>query len=313
VQARPFDLVLLDLMLPEFNGYQVLNLIKSNPAWRHLPVIMLSGAGDSDSVIRCIEAGAEDYLAKPFNPVLLRARIEASLEKKRLHDQERAFLKQLEAERETSERLLLNILPRPIADRLKHGEGSVVDNFAEITVLFADLAGFTRLTASLSPRDLVSFLNEVFSEFDRLAEAHGLEKIKTIGDAYMVVGGLPTPRSDHAEAVAEMALDMLQAMEQFSARRGTQLGLRIGIHTGPVIAGIIGKNKFSYDLWGDTVNIASRMESQGQPGSIQMTAESFNRLQGKYRFEKRGRLEVKGKGEMTTYLLTGRLPLSPAG
>jgi class 3 adenylate cyclase len=149
-------------------------------------------------------------------------------------------------------------------------------------------------------------LNEVFSAFDRLAEQHGLEKIKTIGDAYMVVGGLPTPRPDHAEAIAEMALDMQREVAQFTFEDGETLSVRIGIHTGPVIAGVIGARKFSYDLWGDTVNTASRMESHGLSGGIQVTAETYERLRDKYIFEERGIIHVKNKGEMMTYLLVGR-------
>ncbi len=306
LRAQKFDLILLDILMPGMNGFQVLQQLKAEAALRHVPVIMLSGLGDMDSVICCIEMGAEDYLPKPFNPVLLSTRVAACLEKKHLRDHEEAVLKELQAEREKSERLLLNILPEPIAARLKQGEESIAESFAEVTVLFGDLAGFTQLSSDVSAMAMVNTLNEIFSAFDRLANRHGLEKIKTIGDAYMVVGGLPTPRLHHAEAVADMALDMLKTIEEFNAAHQSDLSIRIGIHTGPVIAGIIGKNKFAYDLWGDTVNLASRMESQGQPGCIQITPATEQRLQGKYQMQPRGPIEVKGKGEMTTYLLLGR-------
>jgi adenylate cyclase len=181
-------------------------------------------------------------------------------------------------------------------------------------VLFADIVGFTQLWSRISPAELVELLNEIFSAFDRLADLHGLEKIKTIGDAYMVVGGLPIPRSDHAEAMAEMALDMQKAIHNFNtgARVATPqeyhetLSIRIGMNTGAVVAGVIGKNKFIYDLWGDTVNIASRMESHGIANAIQVTEPTYERLKDRYRFEKRGIIDVKGKGPMTTYLLIGR-------
>lgn len=312
LQNQPFDLILLDVMMPEMNGYQVLEHLKADPALRHIPVIMVSALDDLDSVVRCIELGAEDYLFKPFNPILLKARIGASLEKKRLRDQEQAFFKQIQIEREKSERLLLNVLPKPIADRLKQGHHTIADNFAEVTVLFADIVNFTRLSVNLSPTDLVQLLNQIFSAFDRLVEHYDLEKIKTIGDAYMAVGGLPTPRTDHAEAVAEMALDMQQTITQFmipcAELEQHPLKIRIGINTGPVGAGVVGTTKFAYDLWGDTVNIASRMELHGLPGQIQVTASTYELLKDKYVFQPRGTIEVKGKGEMVTYLLTGRQP-----
>jgi class 3 adenylate cyclase len=247
--------------------------------------------------------GAEDYLPKPFDPVFLKARIEAGLERKRWHDQEQAYLKIIQAEREKSERLLLNILPAPIAERLKQGESIIADSFAEVTVLFADIVGFTSFSAPMSPAEVVTLLNEIFSIFDRLAEQHSLEKIKTMGDAYMVVSGVPTPRPDHAEAIADMALAMQRDIAGFNATHDNSLSMRIGINTGPVVAGVIGTTKFSYDLWGDTVNIASRMESHGIAGKIQVTGATYGRLQDKYLLERRGRIEVKGKGEMLTYFL----------
>lgn len=209
----------------------------------------------------------------------------------------------LRYQQEQTERLLLNILPAPIAERLKAAEHTIADNFEEVTVLFADLVGFTPLAAQLSPTRVVDLLNQIFSQFDRLSEEHGLEKIKTIGDAYMVVGGLPTPREDHADAIAQMALAMQQAIATFNDRNQQNLNIRIGIHSGPVVAGIIGIKKFNYDLWGDTVNIASRMESQGLAGQIQVSEATYERLRDRYQFVRRGKLRVKGKGEMTTYLL----------
>ncbi|MGE5659300.1 MAG: adenylate/guanylate cyclase domain-containing protein [Actinomycetota bacterium] len=218
--------------------------------------------------------------------------------------------KELQYQQEQSERLLLNILPEEIAERLKQGTSVIADNFADVTVLFADLVGFTKISDRISPSELVHLLNEIFSTFDQLAEKHGLEKIKTIGDAYMVVGGLPTPRSDHAIAIAEMALDMQQAISQFKTSSGEAFKIRIGINTGPVVAGVIGLKKFIYDLWGDTVNIASRMESQGLPGYIQVTEATYERLQKQYQLEKRGTIQVKGKGEMVTYFLQARRSIS---
>jgi len=307
MRSQPFDLVLLDVMMPELNGYETLEQLKQDPDLRHIPVIMISALDDIESVVRCIELGAEDYLFKPFNPTLLKARIGACLEKKRLRDQEQSYLKLIQAEQEKSERLLLNVLPKAIADQLKQGSQIIADNFTEVTVLFADLVNFTELSAKLSPAELVELLNQIFSTFDQLAELRGLEKIKTIGDSYMVVGGLPMPQTGHAEAIAQMALDMQRAIAQINISHihpgFGPLQMRVGINTGPVGAGVIGIKKFTYDLWGDTVNIASRMESLSLPGHIQVSAATYERLQNKFQFEKRGPIEVKGKGEMTTYFL----------
>lgn len=306
VRSQPFDLLLLDIMMPELDGYGVLAHLKADPEMRHLPVVVISAVDDLDSVVRCIELGADDYMFKPFNKVLLKARVNACLEKKQLRDQEQNYLRLIQAEQEKSERLLLNILPQPIAERLKQGQVTIADNFADVTVLFADLVDFTKLSTRISPKELVSLLNEIFSTFDQLADRHGLEKIKTVGDAYLVVGGVPMPRPDHTQAMAEMALEMQQAVSRLSTALGESFNIRIGINTGPVVAGVIGAKKFSYDLWGDTVNTASRMESHGLAGHIQVTAATYERLKNLYEFEERGCISVKGKGEIRTYLLTGR-------
>jgi class 3 adenylate cyclase len=212
----------------------------------------------------------------------------------------------LTLEQERSEGLLLNILPAPIATRLKQHEDVIADGFAEVTVLFADLVDFTRRSQRSSPQQVVQVLDELFSAFDQLTRRQGLEKIKTIGDAYMVAGGLPDPRSDHAQAVAEMALAIREEIARRSDPSGQPLQVRIGIDTGPVVAGVIGSDKFSYDLWGDTVNTASRMESTGVPGCIQVTDRAYRRLRDGYRFERRGPVQVKGKGKMVTYFLVER-------
>ncbi|NER96326.1 MAG: PAS domain S-box protein [Symploca sp. SIO1B1] len=212
----------------------------------------------------------------------------------------------LRYQQEQTERLLLNILPKPIAERLKNEQGTIAENFAEVTVLFADIVGFTELSAKISAPELVELLNAIFSKFDKLAGQHGLEKIKTIGDAYMVVGGLPKIQPNHAEAIAEMAMDMQAAVAELNQERGQEFHIRIGINTGPVVAGVIGVSKFIYDLWGDAVNTASRMESHGVAGKIHLTASTYKYLRDKYLFEDRGQITVKGKGEMSTYFLVGR-------
>ncbi|AFY82013.1 adenylate/guanylate cyclase domain-containing protein [Oscillatoria acuminata] len=209
-------------------------------------------------------------------------------------------------EQQKVQELLLNILPQTIAKQLQEQPGPIAEKFEAVTILFADLVKFTELSTQVSPQELVSLLNTIVSTFDRLTEKHGLEKIKTIGDAYMVVGGVPLSKPDHATAIAEMALDMQAAIGQFNTKYLTNLSLRIGINTGPVVAGVIGIKKFTYDLWGDAVNTASRMESHGISGKIQVSETTYYLLQHQYNFEERGVIEIKGKGEMTTYFLTGR-------
>jgi class 3 adenylate cyclase len=212
----------------------------------------------------------------------------------------------LQREQERSERLLLNVLPAPIAARLKQHEDVIADGFPEVTVLFADLVDFTRRSQRSRPQQVVQVLDELFTAFDQLTRRHGLEKIKTIGDAYMVAGGLPEPRPDHPQAVADLALAMRDEVAGRTDPGGQPLQVRIGIDTGPVVAGVIGSDKFSYDLWGDTVNTASRMESSGVPGCIQVTERTYRRLRDRYRFERRGPVQVKGKGKMVTHFLVGR-------
>ena len=213
-------------------------------------------------------------------------------------------------EQQRSEALLLNVLPPTVAARLRQDEEELIaDRFADVTVMFADLVDFTPSTEDTDPDELIRELNELFSAFDRLAEHHGLEKIKTIGDAYMVAGGLPEPRPDHVEAVADMALAVRDEVTKHVDPDGRRLAIRIGIDTGPVVAGVIGEHKFSYDLWGDTVNTASRMESHGTAGRIQVTERTYDRLREDYTFERRGPIEVKGKGQMNTWFLLARSPL----
>ncbi len=214
--------------------------------------------------------------------------------------------KALEIEREKAESLLLNILPEVIASRLKVHEENIADSFAEVTVLFADIVGFTQLSGQIEPSKLVQLLNNIFSRFDRALEQYQLEKIKTIGDCYMVVSGMPVPRPDSAMAIAEMALEMQREIARFNSEFNQSLTMRMGVHTGPVVAGVIGIKKFIYDLWGDTVNTASRMESHGIPGQIQVSRATYERLQDQYLFEERGAIEIKGKGKMQVYLLKGR-------
>ncbi len=214
---------------------------------------------------------------------------------------------EIAAERARSESLLRNILPEPVADRLKDGPAVIADGFADVTVLFADIVRFTPNSARITPVQLIAILDDVFTRFDELADRYGLEKIKTIGDAYMVVGGIPEPRAGHVEAVAAMALEMRDAIADVEWPGGEQVDLRIGIATGSVVAGVIGRRKFAYDLWGETVNLAGRMESHGLPGAIQVSETVYERLRLSHAFEHRGLIEMKGMGEVRAYILLGRL------
>jgi class 3 adenylate cyclase len=301
-----FDLVLLDVMMPDMDGFEVLTRLKGDPAIRHLPVIMISALDEIDSIVRCIQAGAEDYLPKPFDPVLLNARIGASLERKWLRDREQAFTQQLQAEKSKSDALLLNILPATIVERMRQGEVAIADRFPETTILFSDLVGFTSLAGRSTPNQIIELLNQLFSAFDALAKELGLEKIKTIGDSYMVAGGLPEQQSNHALAVADMALGMIEAVNDIGKKFGEPLEARIGIHSGDVVAGVIGQHRFIYDVWGDTVNTASRLESSGLPNRIQISEATYTHVRHAFHCELRGEVAIRGKGTMLTYFLGPR-------
>jgi len=286
------DLILLDVMMPEMDGFEACQRIKASEQWRHIPVIFLTAKTETVDIVRGFELGAVDYVAKPFNAHELLARVHTHLTIDRLHRE--------------NERLLLSILPAAVAERLKAGEASIAEHFDEVSVLFADIVGFTTLSGTLSPEPLVEMLNDLFTRFDELAHRHQVEKIKTIGDCYMAVCGVPERRADHAAVLSDMAIEMLGCVKQFNQDRGGSLQLRIGLNTGPVVAGVIGRSKFIYDLWGDTVNTASRMESSGLPDHIQVTDAMRQALGGRFGFEERGELEIKGKGRLKTWFLLGR-------
>lgn len=234
----------------------------------------------------------------------------AARERSKLSDAIKAQTAELAAEKERSERLLLNMLPAPIAERLKRDEHNIADGHADVSVMFADIVNFTRLSEEMSPNETVQLLNDIFSEFDAMADRYGLEKIKTIGDAYMLAGGLQHEDSQYVDAMADMALEMHAFVSRYMAPNGETMALRIGIATGPVVAGVIGRRKFGYDLWGDTVNVASRMASEAVPGSSQVDAVTFRRLHNRYRFDPVRQIEIKGKGQMDIHRLLGKLSRS---
>jgi adenylate cyclase len=297
-----FDLILLDILMPDMNGIEILSRLKSKNRWRHVPVIMISGLSEVAAVARCIEAGADDYLTKPFNPILLRARINSTLEKKRWVDCEHRYLQQIETEKRRADLLIHAILPDQIVARLQGGEEIIADRFDEVSILFADIVGFSPIAARLPPSDLVRRLDRTFGKFDLLTQEHGVEKIKTIGDAYMAACGIPEPSADHADRIVALGKSMLESLLDV-ASESDRFRIRIGIHSGPVVAGLIGRHRFVYDVWGETVNIASRLESQGVADRMQISEATKRALHGPWTLEPRCALDLRGIGTIETYLV----------
>lgn len=298
--SAPPDLILLDIRMPQMDGYQVCEKLKVVHKTKEIPVIFISALDDVIDKVKAFTVGGVDYITKPFQDEEVLARVQTHLNIQSLQNA-------LRHEQAKSERLLLNTLPAVIVEELKQKSSVTPNQYEEATFLFADIAGFTPHSTPMLPKDVVDLLNQVFSAFDRLIVQHGVEKIRTIGDSYFVAGGIPVARKDHAEAIAEFALDIQEVITSFQWPNGDPLHLRIGINTGgPVVAAVIGTQKFAYDVWGDAVNIASRMESQGVAGRIHVTQATYERLKDKYKLAERGAIAVKGKGEMITYWLLGR-------
>ncbi len=296
VAARLPDVILLDVMMPKMDGFEVCRQLKINPKTAHIPVLMITALSERDDRMTGIYAGANDFLNKPIDVRDVTVRVRNAIQMKHLHDQ-------LQVAQEKSEQLLLNILPKAIAERMKKGETNIAESFPDVTVLVADLVGFTTLSAHIGPEQIVQLLNEIFSAFDLLTEKHGLEKIKTIGDAYMVAGGISFPRTDHAEASAELALAMQEEIQRLNHEYDTSVRLRIGICTGPVVAGVIGRKRFAYDLWGETVNLACHLEATGEAGKIQIAEATYERLKGKYKFATKHHFDIKGYDGVSAYWL----------
>ena len=304
-----YDLILLDLQMPGMDGFKVMEGLKEIETDSYLPVLVITA--QPSQKLNALRAGAKDFISKPFDLAEVLIRVYNMIEVRMLHLETKRLYDHVVAEQKKSELLLLNVLPQSIADRLKGRAGVtedgitevIADSFAEVTVLFADVVEFTKFSEGVSVEILLGVLNDIFSRFDKIADARGLEKIKTIGDSYMVAAGLPVPVADHTVRAAHMALDMIAAMNRFNEQSPYKLNVRIGIDTGAAVAGVIGKRKFLYDLWGDVVNTASRMESHGVPGRIQITEATRNRLDKSFVLEKRGSIDVKGKGEMHTWFL----------
>ena len=312
-----YDLILLDLQMPSMDGFAVMEGLKEIEAGSYLPVLVTTA--QPDHKLRALEAGAKDFVSKPFDLAEVLIRVYNMLEVRLLHRETKQLYDRVVAEQKVSERLLLNVLPQAIAERLKGrlevtADGItelIADRYESVTVLFADIVEFSKYSASVSVEALVGMLNEIFTAFDKIAADRGLEKIKTIGDAYMAAAGLPDPVSDPTVRAAHMALDMMEAVERINVEKGYKLQVRIGMATGPAMAGVVGKHKFLYDLWGSAVNSASRMETHGMPGRIQLSDGARTLLNGEFALEERGVIEVKGMGAMRTWFLNGRSATLP--
>ena len=313
-----YSLILLDLQMPGMDGFQVMEGLKEIEKDGYLPVLVVTA--QPDHKLRALRAGAKDFVSKPFDLAEILMRVHNMLEVRLLHLETKRLYDRVAAEQKMSERLLLNVLPQAIVERLKkqadvtaNGLSEIIaDGFPEATILFAGLHDFSRLTERMTAAEVVSLLNRIYSGFDVLVQNLGLEKIKITGESYMLAAGVPVPRPDHAEAIAEAALGLQQEIARHDAPNEETFSLRIGINTGPVVAGVIGKTKFSYDVWGETVNTAWHMETYGAPGHIQVNETTYAKLRDKYLFEDRGEFFVKDRGELKTYFLKGRKPVRPS-
>jgi adenylate cyclase len=294
---QPVDLMLLDIMMPQLDGYEVLARIKGDVELRHVPVIMISALDQLESVVRCIELGAEDYLPKPFEPILLKARIGACLEKKRWHDREVAYRREIERERERADRLLHVILPAPAVVELKASDRIAPRRYEDVAVMFADIIDFTAYCETHAAEEVVDNLDRLAADCEALMSAHGLEKIKTVGDGFITTGNLLQPLDDPVMASVRCALAMVSAAAENPAR----WRLRVGIHVGPVVAGVVGQSKFSFDLWGDAVNIAARLSGLGSNAAIHLSDEAWARVEGRCQCAPLGPIEFKGGRRIVVY------------
>jgi class 3 adenylate cyclase len=297
-----FDLVLLDVMMPGLSGYEVLEEIKGDMDLRDIPVIMVSALDEVESVIKCIDLGAEDYLPKPFDPTLLRARVAASLEKKRLRDQEAAYLAQVETERRRADKLLHAVLPPGAVRELKATNEVKPRLYDDVVVLFADIVGFTAYCNVHPAEQVARELQAVVGAFEDIVERAGLEKIKTIGDAFLATAGLLQETEDPFATSVRCGLQMIEAARAIEPH----WELRVGVHKGAVAAGIIGHKQYQFDVWGDTVNTCSRLAAHAEPGSLVVAGDAWHELRGDFKGRSRGRVELKGKGEIELVACSAR-------
>jgi class 3 adenylate cyclase len=296
---QDFDTVLLDLLMPIMDGYEVLQKMRDDPKLCHIPVIMISAMDEFDNVVKCIELGAQDYLTKPFNQVLLNARIKASLQRKRLHDLEIHYLKQIDAERSVVDNLLQAIFPKVIAEELKTTKQVKPRRHENVAVMFLDLVGFTKYCNHRSPEEVVTELQQIFNAFEDIALKHKVDKTKTIGDAFMATAGLLASESNPVLNCVLCGLEMIEATQAM----GKSWNARVGIHIGPVVAGVVGKRQYLFDVWGDTVNTASRVESNGKPGCVYLSSAAWQEVKQQCNGKSVGKVAVKGKGHLELFCI----------
>ena len=301
VRGGDYDLIMMDIEMPEMDGITTLESMKSDMRLRDVPVIMISGVEAMDSIVKCIELGAEDYLNKPFNPVMLRARVNASLEKKRLRDMEASHLFQLKSEKKKSDMLLNVILPATAANELKATGAVAPRGYDKVAILFCDIVNFTSYCDQHTPEEVVNGLQALFTRFEEICQTHQMEKIKTIGDEFMAAAGLTVQNFTPLLSAVKCGLDMAAATKEMD----TSWQVRIGVHSGPVVAGIVGKEKYQFDVWGDTVNTAARMTVPGEPGTVVMTYDSWLQVQDECEGRSLGQCDVKGKGKIELVECTG--------
>jgi class 3 adenylate cyclase/CheY-like chemotaxis protein len=304
LKQHSFSLILLDMMMPGMTGDEVLKVIKENPDTRDTPVVVLSADSDSDKISKCIALGADDYLPKPFNSTILRARITSALRKHSLRALESDYLTRIEQEKRNSDDLLRNVLPPEIVVRLRNGDSHIADHFDDATIIFTDVVGFSKITERMRAYEIVGCMNKLFSEFDRLAEDVRVEKIRTFGDSYMAAAGIPTPRPGHAAVATRLGLDMVAAAERLKPSLPVPFRIRVGIHSGPVMAGVIGTRKFVYDVWGDTVNVASRLEAASRPNEVLVSAVTAKKLESDFELDGPHTIETKEQRQIEAYFVS---------
>jgi adenylate cyclase len=306
-----YDLIVLDLQMPVMDGFEVMEALKRVEKNGYLPVLVITA--QPDHKLRALKAGARDFISKPFDVAEVLTRVHNLLEVRLLHREIqrknvelKTLFDQVVAERKVSERLALQVPPDSIAARLQARPDVTADSFADVTVVIADIVGFRDLTPAVAPERLTLLLEEIFADFDGQAKQRGLKRIKTLGNSYMAAAGVPVASRDHAVRAAHLALDMVAALERFNERSGHALQVRVGIASGPVVAGVIGKRMYVYDVWGDAVNTASRMESHGVAGRVQVAESTRRLLDEPFELEERGALAVEGQGEVQTWFVAGR-------
>ena len=295
------DLVLLDLEMPGIDGFGVLKEMKSDMRLRDIPVLMISGLDEQENVIKCIEMGADDFLRKPFDPVLLRARMNACLDRKRLSDQRSSYMEQIRAEKKKSDELLHVILPSLAANELRLTGTVLPRRFDNVAVLFCDIVGFTKFCDTNPAEVVVNNLQKLFERFEELTDQYGMEKIKTIGDEFMATAGLLRHNSEPVISAVKCGLEMANAPAQI----GLDWKVRVGVNAGPVIAGIVGRQKYQYDVWGDAVNLAARVTGVGEPGTVCLSHDVWMRVDDECEGRSLGRVPLKGKGDVEVIQIYG--------